>query len=261
MSDTSPASSIRPDKPLDPAIAEILRQVDTVARDRALPYFVAGATARDLLLTNVHGLETKRATRDVDFGFAVNSWAQFDLLKDGLQRTGNFRPDLGRAHRLYFSVSEVATGIPVDIIPFDGVEQEGEIAWPPDRAIRMSVVAFVDVLHAAVDLTLAPDNLTVKVASLPGLALLKLLAWADRGNADPRDAIDLLTLSRRYFEAGQQERTYTQHLDVLEWSNHDPEVAGAVLLGHDAWQIASADTRQFIHNLANSPERLDRLQM
>ena len=42
-------------------------------------YFVAGATARDLILVNVHGLRPGRATRDIDFGIAVESWEQFEL--------------------------------------------------------------------------------------------------------------------------------------------------------------------------------------
>ena len=43
-----------------------MREVDTVAKDLRLPYFLVGAMARDVLLGHVFGLNPGRATRDVD---------------------------------------------------------------------------------------------------------------------------------------------------------------------------------------------------
>jgi len=40
-------------------------------------FFLAGATARDLMLVNVYGLRPGRATRDIDFGIAIESWDEF----------------------------------------------------------------------------------------------------------------------------------------------------------------------------------------
>jgi predicted nucleotidyltransferase len=65
----------------------VLRVLDPLARSSGCEYFLAGATARDL---NVHGLRPGRATRDIDFGIAVESWAQFELLKARLLATDAF---------------------------------------------------------------------------------------------------------------------------------------------------------------------------
>ena len=62
---------INSDRPLDPTTVAILRTVDGVTKARGLTYFVVGATARDILLTHVHGLRATRATKDVDFALAV----------------------------------------------------------------------------------------------------------------------------------------------------------------------------------------------
>jgi len=43
-------------RPIDPLIVRVLRRVDRLARSAGIPYFMAGATARDLILVNVHGL-------------------------------------------------------------------------------------------------------------------------------------------------------------------------------------------------------------
>ena len=75
---------------VDPSVVRVLRLLEPTARSADCEYFVAGATARDLILVNVHGLRPGRAPRDVDFGVAVESWAQFELLKERLIATREF---------------------------------------------------------------------------------------------------------------------------------------------------------------------------
>jgi len=65
--------SVLPDKPVDPSIVRVLRTLDPIAREANCAYFIAGATARDLILVNIHGLRAGRATRDMDFGIAIES--------------------------------------------------------------------------------------------------------------------------------------------------------------------------------------------
>jgi predicted nucleotidyltransferase len=40
------------------------------------------------MLVNVYGLRPGRATRDIDFGIAVESWDQFQGLKERMIATG-----------------------------------------------------------------------------------------------------------------------------------------------------------------------------
>jgi predicted nucleotidyltransferase len=87
MSNGSNPHSIAPSKPLDPATIRVLRAVDHAASALNCPFFVAGATARDLMLVNVYGLRPGRATRDIDFGIAVKSWDEFQGLKERMIAT------------------------------------------------------------------------------------------------------------------------------------------------------------------------------
>lgn len=84
MTDSSNPRSVQPIKPVDPAACRMLRFVDRAATAVGSRYFVAGAMARDLLLVNTFGLPSGRATRDIDFGVAVESWEQFQALKGAL---------------------------------------------------------------------------------------------------------------------------------------------------------------------------------
>lgn len=238
---------------------EVLRQVDRVAREVALDYFVVGAMARDILLNGVFGLSAGRATRDVDLAVAVEGWPQFEAIKARLVGTGAFNPDARVAHRFYHRAVSAGRGCPLDLIPFGGVELPGgEIAWPPDGAVVMNTAGYGEAFASAVLVEVEP-GFAVRIASLPGLAIMKLVAWADRGPGDPRDAIDLATLLRQYGAAGNEDRLYGTEIGVLDIVNYDLDLAGARLLGMDAGRIAAPSTRGQILALFDDPARLDRL--
>jgi predicted nucleotidyltransferase len=228
--------SIRSDRPLDPPVVDLLKTIDHVMKTRNQPYFIVGATARDLLLTHVFGLETGRATRDLDIGITVTNWAEFEETRTGFVQTAGFDPDAKVIHRLHKG------GYPLDIIPFDGVESpDHTIAWPPDLTTAMNVSGYHDAFQAAVTVPVGP-GIDIRIVSLPGLAVLKLFAWADRGLRDSRDATDLATLLRTYHQAGNHDRLYGAEFDVLEGVDYKVEMAGAVLLGRDVRRISQAAT-------------------
>ena len=97
--------------------------------------------------------------------------------------------------------------------------------------------------------------MSIAIATLPGIAILKLFAWADRGQADRRDAVDLVTLLRSYNEAGNASRIYEEAsaLAALEAAGYDLELAGAWLLGNDAAAMVSAQTNADLGTLPNGP--------
>ena len=90
MSNESRQHSTPLNSAVDPSLARVLQVLAPIARSCKCEYLLAGATARDLILVNVHGLRPGRATRDIDFGIAVESWAQFELLKEKLLATNEF---------------------------------------------------------------------------------------------------------------------------------------------------------------------------
>src|SRR5277367_578051 len=175
-------------KPIDPSIVRVHRLLDPIARSAECEYFVAGATARDLILVNVHGLSPGRVTRDIDFGIAVENWEQFEFLKERLIATPEFAAYPKVQQRLTYMDQTAGLSIPVDLIPFGGIASvDGTIAWPPSRDIIMNVAGFQEALESSFSIE-AGDSLTVRVASVPGLVLLKPTAWADRSHENTKDA-------------------------------------------------------------------------
>src|SRR5437879_319167 len=93
-------------------LARLVADVRTAAPQ--MSFLLAGAQARDLLLTHAHGIDTGRATEDVDFAFMVADWEDFLQLRERLLASGRFvdtrSPQRLRHHGIGASR--------VDIIPF-----------------------------------------------------------------------------------------------------------------------------------------------
>jgi predicted nucleotidyltransferase len=54
------------------------------------------------------------------------------------------------------------------------------------------------------------------VASPPGLTLLKLTAWPDRGREIDKDAVDMYRLLSTYADARNTDRLYDWDMDLIE---------------------------------------------
>lgn len=220
------------ERPVDPVICEILTLLNHELASEKIDYFLVGASARDLLMHHVFGIKSGRATRDVDFAVALASWEQFERMNARLLATGRFSK--GReSQRLYFEMERNGYGYPVDLLPFGGIEKDdGQIAWPPDGKVVMNVIGYEEALRAAMAVQVTP-HLTTTVVSLPAMAGLKLLAWKDRAETNSKDAQDLHFLLKNYTQAGNLNRLYAEALNLLTDCDHDPDLAGAALLGFD----------------------------
>jgi predicted nucleotidyltransferase len=239
---------IRDDRPIDPVIIDILRAVAGDASAEGIDYMLVGATARDILLNHVFGIVARRATYDVDFAVTVKDWQQFDALRARLLSRRNFKEPGTARQRLYFIGPTGIPGYQLDLVPFGEIaEGAAEIAWPPDMAVIMSVVGYDEALATAEHVQLAAD-FDVKVVSLSGLAILKFVAWSERGRANPKDAHDLIHLMDSYTAAGNLERVYDEE-GVIEAGEADPDLAGVYLLGKDIQRVASAETLEVLRRI------------
>lgn len=250
--------SVDPRRPVPATSLAIIREIANATTAMALPYFLVGATARDLLLKHVFDVKVPRATKDVDFAVAVASWAEYEALRGRLLDSGVFRPwPSDVAHRIQYAGG--TGGEPVDLLPFGGVEDAAaKIAWPPEMKILMNVIGYDDALSSAIEIQL-DEALKVRVASLPGLALLKLFAWADRGLENPKDALDLVTLFRTYIDAGNTDRAYGEAIGLLEQAEYNLDLMGPRLLGHDTRRIAGSATLDRALELLNDSAKRELL--
>jgi predicted nucleotidyltransferase len=212
----------------------IIREVVRAAESQRLRLFIVGAQARDLLLQYLYDLPIHRATNDIDFGIIVESWDEFTKLRDNLIVDKKFQP-----HRIMRQRLVHQSGLLIDLVPFGDLEDvSGQISWPPDFSIVMSTVGFREAYDHSIEVRITED-LIVRVASLPGLALMKIVAWDDR--RFERDAQDLGLIMRHYLDAGNQDRVYSEQGDCFDLLNEefDYEKASAHILGRDIGRLVT----------------------
>jgi predicted nucleotidyltransferase len=62
---------------IDPELVKVLDAVCQVAKHFQIPFFLVGATARDLML-QPFGIRPSRATGDTDLAIRVQSWNDYE---------------------------------------------------------------------------------------------------------------------------------------------------------------------------------------
>ena len=225
---------------IDGFTVEFLDTIADVAESFKVPFFVVGAMARDILLTEGYGIETGRATQDIDLGVQVSDWDGYERLTEEFIATGEFRRDKKQVQRLLYREM-----LPIDIIPFGAIAApDNRLSWPPEHDTTMSTLGFGAAYQTSISVRIrAKPALHIKFVSLPGLALLKIISWNDNHLRRGRDAHDLLLLMRTYLDAGNQERLFNEERDLVG-EDFDYVRAGSRLLGRDIAVILSRDIKE-----------------
>ena len=217
-----------------------------LADSLSIPFFIAGAFARDLILKHRYGIEPRRMTTDIDLGVEVASWEQFKKLKESLIATGQFS--------LTSEKQRLRCGtILIDILPFGPItDEDKKISWPPEHEIIMSMVGFEEAYEYSITVRLSSDPIfDVKLSTLPGLAIMKIISWKEKYPNRKRDAEDLLLIMNKYEEAGNSERLW-EDLTLLEEEGFDTRIAGIRLLGRDMAKISDPMTLQTIKSIIDA---------
>ena len=228
---------------IDPFTLEVLTLVFKITNSLKLDLFVIGATARDILFNLIHGIKIQRGTNDIDFSVRLRNWDDYSNLTVTLLENNFTSSKI--IHRFTYKT------IPsIDIIPFGGISLESSIIkWPDIEAKEMSVLGFEECfLDSELIRIQTNPPIDIKIASIRGLVLMKLISWKDGFPSRSRDAIDILYIIRNYIEAGNVDRFHKEHEDLLN-DKFDFELTGAILLGRDIAKLANELTLKQLQNI------------
>lgn len=212
-----------------------------------IPFFIVGATARDFILEHYYDIKSPLMTQDIDLGVKVPDWEKFKALSEALLATGNFSK--GREKQRY-----VYKSIYIDIIPFGPIAGEDrKIARPPEDDIIMGTLGFEEAYQHAITVRLSRDpELDVKLPTIPGLAIMKLISWNENYPERKRDAEDLLFIMRNYEHTGIENRLYEEEIPLLKEEAFDNRLAGVRLLGRDMAKISGPVTLNKIKEILSN---------
>ena len=196
-------------------------------KDAGISFFVIGATARDIIM-EMHNETSGRLTYDLDIAITVNDWDQWKRVEEDITNLENFSKDPDQKQRFIYREK-----FQLDIVPFgDIMKSDHKIFWPPNEEFAMSVLGFTAADESAVKVSI--DNETeIKIATLSGIFILKIIAWKDRNQRNNKDADDIGFILENYLSIHEERAATTYYEEVYGLEPFRHTTAGAVLLGKD----------------------------
>ncbi|MDQ1830966.1 hypothetical protein [Massilia scottii] len=99
-------------KPIDDVTFAVIREIHHATAALGYRAMLVGATARIILIEHVCGLAAGRATKDIDFAFAIETWEQFEALRQHLLASTRFKRMRARFTHFTTGPQQCRTGSP-----------------------------------------------------------------------------------------------------------------------------------------------------
>lgn len=207
---------------LKPLLDEFENAVATLGID----FYLIGAVARDVIVTGIHKNALGRITKDIDFAVYISNNEDYDALRNLLISTGKFVPTKGNAFALIYDDRTT-----VDLLPFGaGVDDDGRVHVEGKGMTSISVEGFEEIFqHGTSPIELVQGN-NFKVCTLPGIVLLKIIAYDDRPEVRAKDIKDIGAIIETYHNICHSEML-EDHLDLVEMDPYDERIIAARILG------------------------------
>jgi len=208
-----------------PYFREVFEIIDEVMQKHATPYYLIGVSAIALELLK-KGVKPSRGTKDIDFAIMVSNIGEYENISSALQGRG-----LNKVKAPWTFYSE-RYNVAVDILPF-GEIVEKDTAKFTDRYSDLHVLGFQEVLEEAEQVHI--EDKIVNVPPLPGMVLLKLIAWSDRPEERDNYLTDILKIIEHYFALNFNE-IVAHHHDTFPDDDFDELLIAAEVLGRKSKQ-------------------------
>lgn len=206
-----------------PHFKDVFDIIDRVLAGFGIPYYLIGVSAISLELLQ-SGIRPARGTKDIDFAIMIASLSEFQEVVNALKKDGFNKVEA--PWTLYHSGFDVV----VDLLPFGEIEQKGSINFN-ERFIDLHVLGLKEVLNKAKAIPIEENF--VKIPPLPGMVLLKLIAWSDRPEDRPNDLYDILLIIEHYFDL-EFDEIIMHHHDIFPEDDFNQLKISARVLGRHA---------------------------
>jgi predicted nucleotidyltransferase len=202
-----------------------------------IDFYLIGALARDTWYAELN--KRSRATKDVDFAVLIGSQKDYDAVKEYLAEHKNFITIKNNSF-----VMKSPDGVEVDILPFGGIEIDQEVQLTGTGLTSIKVNGFLEVYQAGTEEMKLATGHTFKIATLPAIVLLKLIAYDDRPEMRFKDARDMVNIIDNYFDL-QAELIYEYHFNIFEGEEMSENEIAALVIGREMHKIIAENEALF----------------
>lgn len=206
-----------------PYFKESFDCIDEVMQELQIPYYLIGVNAIALELLK-DGIKPSRGTKDIDFAIMISSISVYEEISIALVARG-FKK-VAAPWTFYSDAFKVA----IDLLPFGEIEENYTVNFN-ERYTDLHALGFREVMETAV-----PVEIEEKIANippLPGMVILKLIAWSDRPEERENDLSDILRIIQHYYNL-KWDDIVEKHYDTLDKEPFDQLLIAAEVLGRDS---------------------------
>ncbi|MGQ0828461.1 MAG: nucleotidyl transferase AbiEii/AbiGii toxin family protein [Bacteroidota bacterium] len=193
-----------------------------------IDFYLVGAIARDTWFAH-HGVRPL-GTKDVDFAVYIPSKEKYEKLRKYLCEKEGFQTS-SQNQFVIFSPE----GLEVDLLPFGEIEVEGKVMMGGRGLTQIAVNGFREVYENGTDEVEFENDQVFKVCTLPGIVILKFIAYDDRPEVRQNDIKDITLILKHYFDI-ETDNIYELHNDLFE-DDRDTSLIAARVLGRQMKNI------------------------
>ena len=207
-----------------PYFKEVFDIIDDVLVKLNIPYYLIGASAVALELLK-GGIKPNRGTKDIDFAIMIASIQEFEAVVEALLKYGFNKVEAP------WTLYNDKFNIVIDLLPFGEIEEKFTIQFN-ERYTDLHVLGFSEVLQESG--TVQIEEKSLKIPSLPGMVILKLIAWSDRPEDRDNDLYDILRIIEHYFDLNYDNILEHHHDTFTEVEIFDQLKIAARVIGRDS---------------------------
>jgi predicted nucleotidyltransferase len=179
-----------------PYFKEVFDRIDGVMKKLSVPYYLIGASAIALELLKA-GIKPSRGTKDIDFAIMISSIKEFEAIVGELEEHGFSKVEAP------WTLYNPKFNIVIDLLPFGEIEEKFTVNFN-ERHTDLHVLGFSEVLEESTT-SVQIEEKSINLPSLPGMVILKLIAWSDRPEERDNDLYDILRIIEHYFNYNYDE--------------------------------------------------------
>lgn len=207
-----------------PYFKEVFDRIDEVMKKLNVPYYLIGASAIALELLK-DGIKPSRGTKDIDFAIMISSIKEFETIVGELEEHGFNKVEAP------WTLYNPEFNIAIDLLPFGEIEEKFTVNFN-ERHTDLHVLGFSEVLGEPTSVQI--EEKSIHIPSLPGMVILKLIAWSDRPEERDNDLYDILRIIEYYFDYNYDEIVEHHNDTFPEDGELDQLKVSARVLGRNA---------------------------
>ncbi len=222
-----------------PGLLNMLSALERGFEKFDVDFYLVGAVARDVWMQGIHKKAPNRTTKDIDFAVLINDRGVYKALIEYLIKEG-FRPYSGNAFVLLWK-----DAMQVDLIPFGEVEDEdGKVTVEGTGFTSVHVPGFSEVYEEGLPEVELNEVHRFKFCTLPGIVVLKLIAWDDRPDVRRSDIKEISNILEHFFSMYDTE-IWDSHYELFEGEETKLEHVAARVMGREMKKIAQRNEKLY----------------